>query len=144
MEWNKTYDPATGVEQFRNYDKNGTLRLSSTIVHGKLTSFWASEDHLYGSDFSVSSGLHHDKSRCHPNGTCDHLITEYLDKDGRNPKSIELRDPSGTLLAAAYYEYVLDAHDNWTSRTVRVKVTEKQQPTLYEEDARTLLYWPKP
>lgn len=143
LEWSNTYDLATGVSQFKNYDVRGTLRLSSTTVHGQLTSFWASEDKLYGRSFEVRSGLQHEKSMCHGNGKCDHLITNYLDEEGRNPKSIELRDPDGILKAAAYYEYVLDAHDNWTSRTIHIKIAEKQQPTLYEEDARTLLYWPK-
>jgi len=144
LEWSNTYDPATGIQLFKNYDENGTLRLSSTIVHDRLTSFWASQENLYGSDFETSSGLHRDESMCHQNGTCDHMIFEYLDEDGRNPKSIELRDPAGTLKAGAYYEYVLDSHDNWTSRIIHVKVTDKQQPALYEEDTRTLLYWPKP
>ncbi len=144
LEWSSSYDLATDVSHFRNYEKNGALQLSSTTVHGRLTYFWASQDNLYGSSFDISLGLHHDQSMCHANGTCDHLIIDYLDEDGRNPKSIELRDPAGTLKAAAYYDYVLDAHDNWTTRSILVKVTDKQQPTLYEEDARTLLYWPRP
>ena len=144
LEWSDTYDPATDLSQFKNYDASGTLRLSRTNVHGRLTSFWASQDNLYGSNFEVRSGLHRDESMCHANGTCDHMIFDYLNEDGRNPKSIELRDPAGALKAGAYYEYVLDSHNNWTNRIIRVKVTDKQQPTLYEEDIRTLLYWPKP
>lgn len=144
LEWNHSYDLAADVWHFRNYEKSGALRLSSTAVHGRLTSFWASEDNLYGSTFWTGSGLHYEESICHANGACDHLITDYLDEDQRNPKSTELRDSSGTLQAAAYFHYVLDAHDNWTSRIILVKVTDKQQPTLYEEDVRTLLYWPRP
>jgi hypothetical protein len=143
VEWSNTYDPATDVLHSKNYDKNGMLRLSSTVVHDRLTDYWASEDNLYGSDFEVTAGMHHDESICHADGKCDHLVSEYLDTDGRNPRSVELRGPTGVLKAAAYYEYTLDTYDNWTNRIVRVKVTDKQQPVLYEEDARTLLYWPK-
>ena len=143
VEWSELYDLATGTTQFRNYDRNGKLRLSSTTVHDRLTSFWASEDSLYGSSIGAQKGLQQDTAMCHPGGACDHLIYEYLSQDKLNPRSVELRGSNGTLKAGAYYEYVLDAHGNWISRTVHVNIADKQS-TLYEEDVRTLLYWPQP
>ncbi len=143
LEWTETYDPATDVSQFRNYDKNGTLRLSRTSVHDRVTSFWASEENLYGSSVGWSSELHEDVSMCHADGTCNHLVYEYSRQDKRDPRSVELRDAAGTLKVGAYFEYVLDAHGNWTNRVVHVRLNDKPL-TLYEEDARALVYWPAP
>ncbi len=143
VDWSETYDPATRISQIRNYDKDGNLRLSGTAVHDRLTSFWVSKENHSFINVGPTSGLHRDTSVCHADGTCDHLIYDYSSQDKLNPRSIELRGPAGTLKAGAYYDYVLDTHENWTSRTVQVKVNDKPL-TLFEEDTRTLLYWPEP
>ncbi len=142
MDWSETFEPATGVSQVRGYDENGKLRLSSTAIHDRLVSFWSSEKGRYLNSYEMKSGRHRDVSMCKGEGICDHLNYEYVDEDQRNPRSVELRDSTDALKAGAYYDYTLDVHGNWTSRTIRVKIPDEQQPRLYEEDARTLVYWP--
>jgi hypothetical protein len=44
-------------------------------------------------------------------------------------------------LFAAYFDYELDAHRNWTHRKVWVIGPKQPARTLYEEDVRSLTYW---
>jgi len=59
----------------------------------------------------------------------------------RNPTSAEWRDAEGRLLYAAYYEYELDAFQNWTHRKVSVWSSDNPERTPYEDDTRTITYW---
>lgn len=67
---------------------------------------------------------------------------DYLDAKRRNPQSVERRDEAGELSYAAYYEYEIDAHRNWTHRTIWVWSQSLGERKLYETDSRAISYGP--
>jgi hypothetical protein len=141
-----TYNPETDDEHFIGYDEKGGMVLSWRLRSGKLLSFWQAEGSgsRYGDNFwdDLGDGKTVGFS-CTDTGHCEQTAahTEYAGGDKRNPARVERRNEAGTLVWSAEYEYVMDAHQNWTSRKVWVWTPELQSRTLYETDSRTIEYW---
>jgi hypothetical protein len=143
----QTFDPKTKIERFTSFDSSGSAKLTWTLIDGKLSSYWQlpGSSPEYGDAFSEDVG--NDTFRtyhCQSDQTCKlsrvHYV--YLDAKRRNPQSVEWRDEAGELRYAAYYEYELDAHRNWTHRTIWVWSQSLGERKLYETDSRAISYWP--
>jgi len=146
LTWHQTYDPRTDFGRFETFDATGAVKLASTIVQGKVGSFWAESDqpNQFGSSFSTNKGNgDFDRYSCRADGSCEiaHVHYDYLDRAKQRPRSVEWRDSDGKLLYAAYYEYELDSQQNWVKRTIWVRTPEAPERTLYETDTRTIAYW---
>lgn len=144
----QTFDPETQVDHFTTFDEFGRVKLTWTISHGNLISFW--EDHdspsPNGAGFTIleGDGSFEDYS-CHNDLSCDvsRVRYEYLDGDKHTPRSAEWRDSEGNLKLAAYFDYEVDSFRNWTYRQVWVWDTSLGERSLYETDFRIITYWPK-
>jgi hypothetical protein len=144
----QTFDPKSKVEHFTSFDASSGVKLTWTVIGGKLSSYWqlpgsASE---YGDGFSEDIGDDTFRTyQCHSDQTCElsrvHYV--YLDAKRRNPQSAEWRDEAGELRYAAYYEYEIDAYRNWTHRMIWVWSQSLGERKLYETDSRMISYWPK-
>ena len=148
LHFRQTFDPKTKVEQFTSFDESGSVKLTWTLTGGQLSSFWESSGSQseFGDGFSEDIGNDTFRTyQCHSDQTCEHSFVHYvyLDANRRNPKSVEWRDESGELLYAAYYDYELDSHRNWTHRTIRVWSKSLGEQKLYETDSRVISYWPQ-
>jgi hypothetical protein len=149
LQYRDTFDPDKEVEHFTTYDESGGVKVAFTVDHGKPVSFWAASDATpqFGDSFSLDKGSgDRDHFVCHQGGQCDRFAVhyEYLDlTKKRDPTTAEWRDSQGNLLYAAYCEYEVDAFKNWTHRRVWVKSGAGER-ALYEEDSRTIGYWPDP
>ena len=148
LTWQQTYDPETQVEHFTTFDKSGRVKLTWTLIHGQLLTFWEPRlsSSQFGDNFSEDVGngdVNH--YVCQNSGKCElfRIHYEYLDPKKRNPQSAEWRDSEGNLLFAAYYRYEVDSFRNWTYRQVWVWTPDLSDRTLYETDYRTITYWQK-
>ena len=148
LHFRQTCDPKTQNEQFTSFDSFGGVKLTWTMTSGKLSSFWELPEAQSQFGDSFSEDVDNDTSEnydCQGAGECDisriHYV--YLDPKRRNPQSAEWRDESGNLLYAAYYEYEIDDHRNWTHRKIWVWSASLGQRTLYETDSRSISYWPQ-
>ena len=148
LTWQQTYDPETQVEHFTTFDPMGRIKLTWTVIHGKLLSFWEPQESpsQFGDNFSENLGDgNFDKYVCQNDGRCEisRIHYEYLDSTKRNPISAEWRDSEGNLLFAAYYNYEMDSFGNWTYRQVWVWTPDLGNRALYETDFRDIAYWQK-
>lgn len=141
-----TVDPKTKVEHFTSFEPSGGAKLMWTLVDKTLTSFWE----LPGSQPEYGEGFFEDIGddtfatyQCHADLTCERSRVHYayLDAKRRNPQSIEWRDDAGELRYAAFYEYEIDTHRNWTHRAIWVWSASLGERKLYETDSRILSYW---
>lgn len=144
----QTFDPKTKVEQFTSFDPSGSVKLAWTVIDGKLSSYWqlSGSSPEYGDGFSEDIGNNTFRTyQCHSDQTCEVSLVRYvyLDAKRRNPQSVEWRDEAGELRYAAYYEYEIDAHRNWTHRTISVWSQSLGERKLYETDSRAISYWPQ-
>lgn len=144
----QAFDPKTKVEHFTSFDSSGGVKLTWTVIDGKLSSYWQlpGSSPEYGDGFSEDIGNDTFRTyQCHSDQTCQlsrvHYV--YLDAKRRNPQSVEWRDEAGELRYAAYYEYEIDAHRNWTHRTIWVWSRSLGERKLYETDSRAISYWPQ-
>jgi hypothetical protein len=142
----QTYDPETGTDHFTTYDEFGKLKLTWTVVQGKVTSFWEPSDSptQFGDGFIEPKGEGNvDNFDCHNDLRCDisRVHYEYLDGDKHTPLSAEWRDAEGTLQLAAYFEYEVDSYHNWTTRRVWAWNPAIAKRTLFETDSRVITYW---
>lgn len=144
----QTFDPETEVDHFTTFDEFGKVKLTWTVAHGKLTSFWEPHDSpsQFGDNFTEPKGdgsfeIH----SCHNDLSCDlsRVHYEYLDGDKHTPRSAEWRDSEGNLKLAAYFDYEMDLFRNWTYRQVWVWDPSLGERSLYETDFRAITYWPK-
>jgi YD repeat-containing protein len=144
----QTFDPSTNVEQFTTFDDLGLVKLTWTVVNGKLASFWElpGSPSQFGDGF-VEHGSDGDPEdyTCHSDGTCDvsRIHYDYLSPKKRNPLSAEWRDAEGNLKYAVYYDYQIDSFANWNRRQVWVWSPDTGQRTAYEVDTREITYWQK-
>jgi hypothetical protein len=141
-----TVDPKTKIENFTSFNEFGSVKLTWTMINGRLGSYWQlpSPTGQYGDGFT--EGLETDTPEtynCHSDNTCEfsRVHFDYPDKTRRNPRSVEWRDAFGNLKLAAYYSYQFDAFGNWTHREIWVWSPELGQRQLYETDRRSLTYW---
>lgn len=144
----QTFDPKTKVEHFTSFDSSGRVKLTWTVIGGKLSYYWQvpSSSSEYGDGFSDDIGDNTFRTyQCHSDQTCElsrvHYV--YLDAKRRNPQSVEWRDEAGALRYAAYYEYAIDAYRNWTHRMIWVWSQSLGERKLYETDSRGISYWPQ-
>jgi len=146
LSWRQTYDPKTEEEHFTTYDDSGSVKLILTCIRGQVTSFREQSDlpSEFGGNLiaSLDNG-NAENYDCAKNRSCERSIVhyEYMSPGKRNPTSAEWRDAEGRLLYAAYYEYELDAFQNWTHRKVSVWSYDNPERTPYEDDTRTITYW---
>jgi hypothetical protein len=148
LSYQQTLDSETKVEHFTTFDQFGGVKLTWTVVDGKLASFWEEPGppSQFGDNFTETEGKDDAaKYACHNDGRCDvsHVHYEYLDPNGRNPLSAEWRDSDGNLQFAVYYDYEMDSLRNWTYRRVRVWSPDLGKRSLYETDARVITCWQK-
>lgn len=146
LNWQQTFDPETSVDHFTTFDPSGLVTLTWTVAKGKLVSFWEPSDSpsKFGDNFNEPDGEGNvENFHCRSDLHCDvsQVHYEYLDSEKRNPQSAEWRDADGNLQLAAYFEYQLDSHRNWTYRRVWVWDPSLGQRTLYETDVRAIAYW---
>jgi hypothetical protein len=146
LSYEQTFDPETTVEHFTTFDELGKMKLTWTVIHGKLSAFWESRDSpsQFGDEFTEPEGEGNvDKYSCHRDLSCDvsHVHYEYLDGDKHMPLSAEWRDSEGNLKLAAYFEYEVDSLRNWTCRRTWVWSPDLGERTLYETDFRAITYW---
>jgi len=146
LTYDQTFDPEAEVEQFTTFDELGKVKLTFTVVRGKLTSFWEPHDSpsQFGDNFTEPAGEgNFDNYACHSDLRCDvsHVHYQYLDGDRNTLRSAEWRDSEGKLKLAAYFEYEVDGFRNWTYRRVWVWNPDLGQRTLYETDFRAITYW---
>jgi len=142
----QTYDPDTDTVHFTTYDEFDKVKLTWTVVQGKLTSFWrlSGSSDQYGDNFTEPEGEgSFDRFACHSDLQCDvsHIHYEYLDRDKHLPLSAEWRDAEGKLQLASYFEYDVDSYHNWTRRVVWVWNPNLAERTLLETDVRAISYW---
>jgi hypothetical protein len=145
LSYEQRYDPETQIDHFTTFDELGNVKLTSTLIHGKLTSFWEAHESAsqFGEGFMEPIGDgSFDNYSCHDLG-CDvsHVHYEYLNGDKHTPQSSEWRDSEGNLKLAAYFEYEVDAFRNWTYRRVWVWNPDLRGRALYETDFRAISYW---
>jgi hypothetical protein len=148
LHFRQTFDPKTKVEQFASFDPSGGMKLTWTVIGGKLSSYWQlpGAPSEFGDGFSEDIGNDtYATYQCHSDGSCERARVRYayLDAKRRNPQSVEWRDESGELLYGAYYEYEIDAHRNWTHRVIWVWSRSLGERKVYETDSRTISYWPQ-
>jgi hypothetical protein len=148
LTWQQIYDPETQVEHFTTFDQTGKIKLTWTVIHGKLLSFWEPRESpsQFGDNFSEDVGDGNvEHYVCREDGSCElsRIHYEYLDPNKRNPISVEWRDSEGNLLFAAYYSYSIDSFRNWTYRQVWVWRPDLGDRALYETDFRGIAYWQK-
>jgi hypothetical protein len=140
-------DPINDVTQFTSFDDSGGVKLTFTFLGDKLAFFWERPDSSgqVGDNFVAGENGTFDNYECHNDNSCTRARVHYvyLDSKDRNPKSVERRDASGTLLEAVYYEYEMDSHRNWTERRVWVWSAKLSERKLYETDSRSISYWPE-
>ena len=146
VRWEQIFDPESKTDRFTTFDEFGKAKLSWTVVRGKLTSFWEPADSpaQFGDNFIEPEGEgSFDHFACHNDLSCDvsHVHYAYLDGDKHTPLSAEWRDQEGDLKLAAYFEYEVDSHHNWTTRRVWVWNPELGDRTLSETDTRVIAYW---
>ena len=144
----QTFDPETQVDHFTTFDEFGKVKLTWTISHGKLISFWEAPDSpsQYGEGFTISEGdTSFENYSCHADLSCDvsRIHYEYLDGNKHTPRSAEWRDSEGNLKLAAYFDYEVDSFRNWTYRQVWVWDPSLGERSLYETDFRVITYWPR-
>lgn len=144
--WEQIFDPETKIDRFTSYDELSKMKLTWTVVHGRLMSFWETADShtQFGENFiEPQGGGTFDNYACRSDLSCEvsHVHYEYLDGDKRTPLSAEWRDAEGNLKLAAYFDYELDSYHNWTTRRVWVWNPELGQRALSETDARMITYW---
>lgn len=145
LSYQQTFEPKTQVEQFTTYNQFGQVKLTWTVIAGKLVSFWQVPDSppQFGDSFSEHSESGDvENYACRNNGECDvsRVHYEYLDPKKRNPLSAEWRDSNGNLRFAVYYDYDVDSLRNWTYRRVWVWSTDLGKRSLYEIDSREITY----
>jgi hypothetical protein len=148
LRYQQTLDSETKVEHFTTFDQFGRVKLTWTVVDGKLASFWEEPGppSQFGDNFTETEGKSDAaKYACHNDGRCDvsHIHYEYLDPNGPNPLSAEWRDSDGNLQFAVYYDYEIDSFRNWTYRRIWVWSPDLGKRSLYETDARVITYWQK-
>jgi hypothetical protein len=126
------------------------VKLTWTVVAGRLASFWEALDSdspsWFGDNFTkTEDNGDAENYACHNDGRCEvsRIHYEYLDREKRNPLSAEWRDSEGSLCFAVYYDYEIDSFRNWTHRRVWVLSPDLGERTLYETDARKISYWRK-
>jgi len=147
LSYEQIFDPETQTDHFTTFDEFGKVKLTWTVVHGKLASFWElpnSKTAQFGENFTEPAGEgSYDNYSCHSDLQCDvsHVHYEYLDGDKHTPLSAEWRDSEGDLKLAAYFDYQLDSLHNWTRRRVWVWNPDLGQRTLSEIDTRAIAYW---
>jgi hypothetical protein len=145
LSYEQTFDPETEVDHFTTFDETGELKLTWTVIYGKLASFWEApgSPSQFGDNFSEPEGEGNvDNYSCRSDLSCDlsHVHYEYLDGDKHTPRSAEWRDSEGNLKLAAYFEYEVDSFHNWTSRRVWVWNPDLGDRTLSETDFRDITY----
>lgn len=146
LSYEQTYDPETGTDHLTTYDEVGNVKLTSTIVQGKVASFWEPSDSptQFGENFTQTQAEGNIQNfACHNDLRCDisQVHYEYLDGDKHTPLSAEWRDAEGNLQLAAYFDYDLDSYHNWTTRQVWVWSPDLAKRTLAETDSRVVTYW---
>ncbi|HEV2577667.1 MAG TPA: hypothetical protein VGU25_10690 [Acidobacteriaceae bacterium] len=146
LEARQTWNAETKVETFTTFDEAGAVKLAWTIKDKKIVEFRENSPspNQYGDSwFDPDDPNNQSKTVCQSDGKCEHFVIhyEYLDSARWNATSVEWRDSAGKVLYGAYYEYEMDAHGNWTHRKVFVTGPEQAERKLYEEDARTVVYW---
>jgi hypothetical protein len=142
----QTYDPDRDVTDFLSFNEDGTVKLSFRTQGTKVLAFWEAPGagHTLGSDFWLSPvGNVQTAYSCHQDGSCDRIVTTYLDDAHENARRIERYNSSGALQVAVDYEYQLDSFGNWTRRSVFIWSQTLGERKSYETDLRTLQYWPK-
>jgi len=146
LSYEQTYDPETDTDHLATYDESGKVKLSLTVVQGKLSSFWEPSDspNQFGENFTQPHGeVNVENFACHNDLRCDisQVHYEYLDGDKHTPLSAEWRDAEGNLQLAAYFDYEVDSYHNWTTRRVWVWNPDLGRRTLAETDSRVITYW---
>ena len=142
-----SFDPETATEHFTTFDESGMVKLTFTVVEGKLASFWElpNSPSQYGDNFTeTDENGDRVNYACNSTSKCDvsHVHYEYLaPQEKRNPLSAEWRDSEGSLRYAVYYEYETDSFRNWTHRQVWVWSSGMAERKLYENDSREITYW---
>jgi hypothetical protein len=147
LKWQQLFDSQAKTESFATFDEAGVVQLAWTQKDGKMAAFWerSEEDNQYGAcqiDDEAEDGTR--DTHCFANGNRERAVIryQYMEPKGINLlKSAEWRDGAGKLLYAAYYNYELDTHSNWTRRTIWVVSPKLPERTLYEEDTRLVAYW---
>ncbi len=143
----QTFDPETKVDSFTLFDKSELVTLTWTVDHGRLSSFWESQDSpppKAGDNFTERQDENnYDNYACHPDLKCDlsHVHYEFLNGDHRLPVSVEWRDADDQLQLLSYFDYDLDAFQNWTRRRVWVWNPDLGTIALSETDSRVIIYW---
>ena len=147
LQYRETYDPETDFQRFESYDDSGAVRVTFTVAHDKVQTFWKASDEpdQFGDSFTSNLGNGNFKMfSCHKNGVCDvtHVHYTYVDNSTHQfPTTAEWRDDSDKLQYATWCEYEFDDRHNWTKRTVWVLSPEIPERTLYETDTRIIAYW---
>ena len=149
LQYRETYDPETDFQHFESLDDSGAVRVTFTISHNKVLSFWKASDETnqFGDSFTTNLGNgNFDMFSCQRVGTCDVTYVHYTYADSSShqfPTTAEWRNDSGKLQYASWCEYEFDDQHNWTKRTVWILSPETPERTLYETDTRTMTYWTK-
>jgi hypothetical protein len=142
----ETYDPARDIWGFASFNSDGSVKLEVRTQGTKLLSFWEEpgETRAYGSDFAMDPvGKMQESYSCHPDGSCDHIISYFADEARHLVSRIEWHDPTGVLKLSADYQSESDQFGNWVKRAVWVWSPELGERKLYETYYRTLKYWNK-
>jgi hypothetical protein len=140
----QTNDPKTDTFTFTNFNENGSIKVTFSTMGTKVISYWQepSEPQVFGSNFFMDPvGKTQESYSCYSDGSCDHVVSNFLDEARHHVSRIEWRDAAGVLKLSGDYEYDLDQFGNWTKRTVWVWSPEIGNRKLYETDYRTLTYW---
>src|SRR5258708_23340703 len=108
LSYEQVFDPETQVDHFTTFDEFGKVKLTWTVVRGKLASFWEFRDSpsQFGDEFTEPAGDDSfDKYSCHGDLSCDvsHVHYEYLGGDKHTPRSAEWRGSEGKFKITGYF-----------------------------------------
>lgn len=143
-------DDKTGILEHNTLDEKGHVVNSLRVHEGKLVSWWLSPDFecpegqrelgIFNWNESALRLQTYYTLRC-PR-TLEVTTLHHAGKEGNIENDYEERRlEDGTLLARVEYEYVRDAHDNWTKREVWVWDAKTNKMIAVEEDQRIISYF---
>lgn len=144
------YDEKTGILEHQTMDENGHVVGILQLRDSEFLSWWRSPDFvcppgqieigIFNWNDEAKRFQIYFNMRC-PN-TLEITRLHHAGKTGNIENDLEERTlEDGTVIERIEYQYLRDAHDNWTKRVVlRWDLKQKLMVPL-REDQRTISYW---